>query len=213
MADYNLPDIINFSLHRMPCFVLYSPNEYDKREVCIVIIRSQNMKKKIRIKPLNYSALQPPKPTKKNEICKCKKRSALKLMGAFLFFNPIHCVDCNLEVKPASLKLNQKTIDEIANWSGLYGAIDQLWLDSAEYEEWAKTELTNMESRINKLGLSANRSMNKLHKCYYWYFQDESDENFLAFKKCPSCKGKLTDYNDGIFKQRICERCLIIGSG
>ncbi len=134
-------------------------------------------------------------------------------MASFLFWNPIHCINCNLEISPESINLNQKLIDEIANWAGLYGAIDQLWIDSSEYEAWAKRELTNIKSRINKLGLSVNRSMNKIRKSYYWYFQDESDENFIAFERCPKCNRKLMDYNNGIFKQKICERCLIIGSG
>ncbi len=134
-------------------------------------------------------------------------------MGSFLFYNPIHCVDCNLEVKPERVKLNQKAIDEIAYWSRLYAAVDQLWIDSDEYEAWAKNELSNIGSRINKLGLSANRSMNKIQKCYYWYFQDESDENFMPLNECPKCKRKLKDYNGGIFRQKLCDHCRIIGSG
>jgi predicted nucleic acid-binding Zn ribbon protein len=165
------------------------------------------------MKILDYSKLRPPRPTLKKDMCKCRGKRSIKLMASFLFWNPIHCIKCNLEISPESINLNQKLIDEIAYWASLYGAVDRLWFDSDEYEAWAKRELTNVKSRINKLGLSVNRSMNKIQKSYYWYFQDESDENFIAFEKCPKCKGKLIDYNNGIIKQKICERCLIIGSG
>jgi predicted nucleic acid-binding Zn ribbon protein len=164
------------------------------------------------MKLLDYSRLKPPKPTPKKEICKCKKRKAIKLMASSLFYNPIHCVDCNLEVPPESIKLDQEVIQEVVYWSAIYRAIDQLWLDSNIYEEWAKAELTDINSRINRMGLTANRSMNKFQKCYFWHFQDQSD-NYISFEKCPKCRRNLESYNGGIFQQKICEKCLIIGSG
>jgi predicted nucleic acid-binding Zn ribbon protein len=157
--------------------------------------------------------LKPPEPTPAKEICKCKKRKAVKLMASFLFYNPIHCVDCNLEVSPESIRLDQKLIQEIVYWSGMYGAIDRLWLDSDSYEKWARAELEDIKSRINIMGLSANRSMNRFQPCYYWYFQDESDDDYMPFKKCPKCRRYLEEYSGGIFLQKTCEKCLIIGSG
>jgi predicted nucleic acid-binding Zn ribbon protein len=165
------------------------------------------------MKLLDYAHLKPPKPTPKREICKCKKRKAIKLMASCLWYNPIHCIDCNLEVLPESINLDQKLIQEVVYWSRIYGAVDRLWLDSNSYEEWAKAELADINSRINKMGLSANRSMNKFQKCYYRHFQDESDDNYIPFEKCPKCRRNLEDYNGGIFLQKICEKCLIIGSG
>lgn len=159
---------------------------------------------------LDYSKLNPPKATSKKEICSCKNRSALKLMGSALFYNPIHCVDCNLEVKSESLNLNQKIIDEIAYWSQLYGAIDMLWLDSGTYERFAKKELRDIKSYINKLGLDANKSLNKLHKSYYSYFQDSSDENYKPLQHCPNCHMKIIEIANKKFQQSYCNKCNII---
>ena len=159
---------------------------------------------------LNYSKLRPPKATSKKEICSCKRRTALKLMGSILFFNPIHCVDCNLEIKPESLDLNQKVIDEIVYWSQLYGAIDELWLDSGNYEKWAKEELTNIKSSVNQLGLAANKSLNKLHKSYYFYFQDSSDKKHKPLEYCPNCNKKMNEISNNKFRQRYCNKCNII---
>ena len=168
------------------------------------------MKNQIRINHLDYSKLRPPEVTPKKEICSCKNRTALKLMGSILFYNPIHCVDCNLEIKPESLKLNQKVIDEIANWSRLYGAIDHLWLDSGDYKKWAKKELTNIESSVNQLGLSTNKLLNKFHKSYYFYFQDDSVEKYKPLKQCPNCHKKLDEISNDKFTQRYCNKCKII---
>jgi hypothetical protein len=55
--------------------------------------------------------------------------------------------------------------------------------------------------------------MNRFQKCYYRYFQDESDDSYIPFEKCPKCRRNLEDYNGGAFLQKICEKCLIIGSG
>ena len=159
---------------------------------------------------LDYSKLRPPNPISKKEICSCKKQSALKLMGSIVFYNPIHCVDCNLEVKPESLELNQKVIDEIVNWSRLYGAIYMLWLDSGSYEKWAKKELITIKSYINQLGLAANKSLNKLYKSYYSYFQDFSDNKFKSLQYCPNCHRKISAIANNKFKQKYCNKCNII---
>ncbi len=47
--------------------------------------------------------------------------------------NPIHCLNCNLEVPPEKLDLATKLIDAVAFWRNVYDAIDRLWLDSGAY--------------------------------------------------------------------------------
>jgi predicted nucleic acid-binding Zn ribbon protein len=159
-----------------------------------------------------YQMLQPPDPTPSNEICSCCPETPVKLMSP-LGYNPIHCVVCNLEVAPERLILNKDIVQSIAYWRNLYDAIHWLELDSGAYEAWAKRELCDINSPINARGLKTQRELNKIHKCYYWYFQDESDDEYVPFAICPVCNEPLQEYPEGIFKQRFCEKCGIIGAG
>ena len=75
--------------------------------------------------------LHPPLETPEDEICKCDGNKPIKLMCA-LTYNPLHCVDCNLEIVPESLPLDDAIIDSIAHWRGIFDAIYRLWLASGE---------------------------------------------------------------------------------
>jgi hypothetical protein len=159
-----------------------------------------------------YAPLQPPAPTPNDELCSCCADTPVKLMST-LGYNPIHCVNCNLEVPLERLPLLENVAKALAYWQNLHDAVYRLWLDSEDYEEWARQQLSNIHSRINKLGLDAQHALNAIHRCYYWYFQDESATGYTPFVTCPLCGQHLQDYSGGVFKQRICETCGIIGAG
>jgi predicted nucleic acid-binding Zn ribbon protein len=159
-----------------------------------------------------YSALRPPAATPDNEICRCEGIPPIKLMYA-LSYNPLHCVVCNLEVAPASLPLNERLIEAIVSWRNLVEAIDHLWLDSGDYEEWAKQQLVDINSPVNQRGLALCKELSGLRRCYYWYFQDQSCEGFEPITHCPNCDALLIPYPDGLFRQLICEPCRIITVG
>ncbi len=159
-----------------------------------------------------YSRLRPPPETPPDEICSCKGNKPIKLMCT-LGYNPLHCVDCNLERDPKSLDLSKSLIQAIAFWRNIYDAIDRLWLDSGEYETWAKEELKNIHSPINQRGMALRKDLDQIHRCYYWYFQDQSDEEYEPITHCPNCHEPLTIYSGGIFRQLICEQCSIITMG
>src|SRR5579872_2158450 len=69
----------------------------------------------------------PPPPTPPDEFCRCDAVTPVKLMSA-LGENPIHCLDCNLEVDLARLPLTREVARRIAAWRNIYDAIDRLWL-------------------------------------------------------------------------------------
>jgi predicted nucleic acid-binding Zn ribbon protein len=161
---------------------------------------------------IRYSRLRPPPETPKDEICKCGGNKPIKLMCA-LSYNPLHCIDCNLEVLPESLSLSDKLIELIASWRNLYDAIDRLWLDSGGYEAWAGSQLIDIGSPVNKLGMAVRKDLDVVCRCYYWYFQDQSKEGFESITKCPSCKNPFSVYGSGIFPQHVCEQCSIITVG
>ncbi len=164
------------------------------------------------VSPDPYFKLRPPQPTPEDEICKCEGVKPVKLMQA-LGYNPLNCIDCNLEILPESLALSESLVEDIAEWAGLYEAIDTLWLDSGPYESWAKDQLSDIDSPVNQRGLDVRKKLEGIRPCYYWYFQDESADDFEAATICPSCRRPLTPYLQGIFPQLICQSCKIIMFG
>ena len=159
-----------------------------------------------------YARLRPPPPTPPDEICSCEVEKPVKLMDA-LGPNPIHCIDCNLEVPPERIGFGADLAERIAHWARRYGSIDCLWLDSGEYEEWARRELSDIRSPVNEEGMAVRAEIDKLRTCFYWYFQDESAADFRALSLCPLCREPLDDYDEGIFAQRFCRACGILGVG
>jgi hypothetical protein len=81
-----------------------------------------------------------------------------------------------------------------------------LWLDSGDYERWARAELVNMSSSVNRRGLALRARLNVLRRTYYSCF----DESGLV--ACPLCGQPLEESPLGIFRQVVCERCSIVAS-
>ncbi len=159
-----------------------------------------------------YSKLKPPEPTPEDEICKCKDNPPVKLMYA-LSFNPVNCINCNQEVPPETLGMSEEIAQEISFWCWIYSAVDHLWLASGEYEAWAERELSDISSPINRKGREAQAGLNTIRRCYYWYFQNQSEDNFKPITDCPVCGEVLVKYSGGIFAQLICQNCNIITVG
>ncbi len=159
-----------------------------------------------------YRALYPPESTREDELCKCDGPLPIKLMYAF-GYNPIHCMQCNLEVPPETLDLSSELITGLAFWRFNYAAIDHLWLASGDYELWAKEQLSNVSNRLNGEGRELQGELNELRRCYYWLFQDESAEDYEPMSHCPACGEALTLSPYGIFAQLVCEKCSIVIAG
>jgi len=160
----------------------------------------------------DYSRLYPPGPTPPDEICSCAGRPPLKLMDA-LGYNPIHCMHCNLEVPPESLPLSTGLIEEIAAWRGLHAAVHHLWLDSGDYEGWAAGQLKDIESPVNKKGRRVQRTLNEIHRCYYWYFQEPIGRENPAIRSCPGCQGPLVSRATRTGPVLVCEGCSLLAAG
>jgi predicted nucleic acid-binding Zn ribbon protein len=156
-----------------------------------------------------YFRLRPPAPTPEDEICSCVDGKPIKLMCA-LTYNPVHCIDCNLEILPKSLGLDATFAEAVAKWGSVYDALDRLWLDSGEYESWAKAELENVCSSVNQRGREVAAQLNAIRRCYYWLFQDQSTPDFEPIRVCPACTRELRLYEGGVFRQLICDSCSIV---
>jgi len=133
---------------------------------------------------------------------------------ASLGFNPIHCLECNLEVPPELLELGAELANAIAHWLRTYGAIDALELQSADYEQWARAQLMNPQSPPNREALELARRLNELVPTYFWFWQPEGDDDWQPPSSCPVCGGVLVSRDSGLFPQLLCEqdRIVVVGS-
>ena len=153
-----------------------------------------------------YRRLRPPPATPVDELCVCPPDTPIKLMAA-LTFNPIHCLNCNLEVPPERLGFTAKLAEDIASWLLTYGALDALELASGPYESWARAELLDPSSEPNREGLRLAKELSQFRRCYFWFWQPEAaDEGWEPRVTCPVCDEPLGQYNEGIFRQLLCEQ-------
>ncbi len=137
----------------------------------------------------------------------CPPRTPTKLMGtAGLSYNPIHCLRCNLEVPPERLNFGRGLADAIADWLRTYDAIGALELASGTYEGWARSQLLDADSRPNVEGREIAGKLSQFCRCYFWFWQPDSDDGFASRSTCPVCGEPLAPYDEGIFRQLICER-------
>jgi len=162
--------------------------------------------------PDPYARLRPPAPTPEAELCPMPFASPVKLMSA-LGFNPVHCMDCHLEVPPEALALPPSVVEELAQWASVHSAIEQLWLDSGAYERWAVHELADLSSLVNRNGLAARAAVAPYRECYYWVFQDESVPSFAPLTRCPGCQERLRPYAGSVIPQMVCDTCGIVTVG
>ena len=161
-----------------------------------------------------YLRLRRPAGTPASEICACPSTTPVKLMSTGgLGVNPIHCLECNLEVPPERLGLDPLLADAVATWLRTYGAIDTLELESDHYEAWARAELLDPDSPPNREGLALARQINPLVRTYFWFWQPQSDDDWQPPTACPVCGGPLVAHDSGLFPQLLCEHDKLVVVG
>ena len=143
------------------------------------------------------------------DVCRCPTDQPIKLMNA-LTYNPFHCLICNLEVSPPRLDLPSELVDGAAHWNSIYESVYRLWLDSGDYEIWARDVLENLESGVNREGRELVKEINGFRRCFYWCFQDQSSESFVAISNCPTCTRELEKVEGSTTKQAVCEGCSLV---
>jgi predicted nucleic acid-binding Zn ribbon protein len=127
--------------------------------------------------------------------------------------NPIHCLRCNLEVRPERLALTARETDDVAHWRLTYDAIDALELASGEYEQWARERLLDLNSPPNVEGRKVAAMLNEKERCYFWIWQPQADDGWIPPSACPYCGEALAGYDEGIFPQLLCERDSVVVVG
>jgi hypothetical protein len=122
--------------------------------------------------------------------------------------NPIHCIRCNLELEPSSIPLPLGTVEPVAHWCWVAGAVYILELDSGPYEQWAQAQLLDLTSPVNAEGLSVRQDLDRVRRCYYVLFQPMGAGGaFVVPDVCPSCGGPFEEYPNGRLTRLLCQRC------
>jgi len=163
----------------------------------------------------DYSRLYPPGPTPPDEICSCPGSPPIKLMNA-RGYNPIHCVECNLNVQPEVLQLETTLVNTVVAWRFLHSAFRSLWLDAGAYQEWAETHLVDMNSSVNERGRQVQRQLNEIRRCYYVCFHKTLEKRSTLLvptplvSDCPACGEPVVSRPTRIVRTWVCEDCSIL---
>jgi hypothetical protein len=122
-----------------------------------------------------------------------------------LVANPLHCLHCDGEIPLKNLQLSGPVIDALASWNSVFGALYSLWLDSGEYESWAKAQLLNAKGQVNVQGIAVCRSLNCLSVAYYLWFYEEPANRPAS---CPICKQEFVATH---WRRRLaCHTCAVV---
>lgn len=153
-----------------------------------------------------FKRLRPLPPTPAQELCACTGEPPVTLRSV-LAPNPIGCLNCNLEVPPERIGFPRQLADALAYWVAFHDCFFFLWLDSAEFEDWARAQLEAPNSPVNRRGMSVASELSAYRKCYYWWFAS-TDEDYIPPATCLVCGGALQDIPRGL----TCEHCQILYS-
>ena len=152
-----------------------------------------------------HGKLRPEPPPTPDDQCACPGSLPITLQD-HLTALPLACVKCNREVPPESLELSERLVDEIASWLRLHRALYSLWLDSGEYETWAREQLERPDAPVNERGLAVAAQINRHRRTYLWWFQEQDELAFTPRLDCPRCGGTLLK----LFDRDICDSCSIV---
>lgn len=121
------------------------------------------------------------------EFCDCHSIERLLLFYT-LTDNPIHCFACKWAVDPETLSLSDEQVCRIVAWHRQFRALYDLWLDSGEYEAWAKTQLLQPGGQVNVAVPACASMLSELIPTYYWWFHRDGDP---VPGNCPACRRVL----------------------
>jgi predicted nucleic acid-binding Zn ribbon protein len=147
-----------------------------------------------------YDLLRPDTP---QEQCECDWLDQVVMVN-LLTDNPLHCIRCRKEIEPERLPLTSDEIREIAGWNSIANALYKLWLDSTEYETYAKEKLLDPNGHVNQRGIAAARCLSSKIPTWFWFFRDADDG---IPDKCPLCGDALDA--DVQWAERRCTKCKV----
>ena len=153
-----------------------------------------------------YAKLNPPVPTPADELCSCATVAAL-LLQPHLSSRSDTSVRRLLVRGAARADLAPDILAEsLGEWASFQDAFETLWLDSGEYEDFARAVLEDFNSPLNQRGYSLALELDAILSCRYCLFQDTGRDNYVDPTTCPRCSAELTPAE----KWQECARCKIV---
>jgi hypothetical protein len=119
--------------------------------------------------------------------CDCLRVEQLLLVYT-LEDNPIQCFRCKGTVDPEAISLSEAQVEAVGSWRRVFGALYDLWLDSGEYEAWAKGQLLRRGGEVNVKGMATRATISETLPTFYWWFRDTDDP---VPTSCPWCEGEV----------------------
>jgi hypothetical protein len=144
----------------------------------------------------------PPPP---EELCNCSSVVSV-MFQPHLTANPLVCSACSGEVPPERISLQPDLAEQIGQWASFQAAFETLWLDSREYEDFARSVLEDFNSPLNQRGYSLSQKLDAHIACRYFLFQDEGRNHYVLLESCPRCQGQLEPTGNW----RECRSCKIV---
>jgi|SRR5262245_10462627 len=127
------------------------------------------------------------RPETQIESCQCPTVNGLFLVD-LLTDNPLHCDFCRNEVDPERLQLTVEETESVAFWFSVARSLYRLWLNSGEYEAYARACLLDPNGQVNRDGLKIARELSAKIPTRLWFFHDMDDGEPTH---CPICKREL----------------------
>ncbi len=139
----------------------------------------------------DYRRLRPMRATPADELCHCAGTPDL-MPQEHLSANPIACFDCAREVPPERIGYPSALAEQLARWRSFQYCVYYLWLDSAEFEAFARAALEDPHSVLNPRSFAMVRALNDVRRTYLYWFQHIGKADFVRLTHCPNCTQRLT---------------------
>lgn len=123
--------------------------------------------------------------------------------------SPVVCNQCRGQV--ARYRLGSGDVEGLYRWDLQYAHLESLSMIVSEYEDWADDELSNVDSEINRLGISLAASMASAIGCEVLCFLATNEEQ--THTQCPRCNGPLESRSLIPAWDACCRTCGIATSG
>jgi hypothetical protein len=137
--------------------------------------------------------------------CACHEATPV-MLGQEVGHNPIRCMVCSWPVRPEDVPVPESLVSRLSQWSRLYSAFMELFLDAEEYQSWACSVLHDVHSRVNQDGLWLQKELSSKRPCFYLYVRPES----MGAETCPNCSRPTRPYVGGYCRMQVCESCGIV---
>lgn len=128
------------------------------------------------------------------------------LLVDLLTDNPLHCDFCLKEVDAERLQLTLVETEAVASWFSAADALYKLWLNSGEYEAYAKNCMLDPTGQVNRDGLALAKMLSSKIPTRLWFFSTTEDGEPRP-SQCPICLKTLDP--DVKWGTGMCEVCLI----